>query len=68
MKVINSPCLDCKDRMIEPNCHDEKRCEKWGEYIRKCQAEKDMLNEERALKKADAQRRCRLRNMKRKRK
>lgn len=28
----SSPCRDCPDRAVEPNCHDPERCPKWAEY------------------------------------
>lgn len=28
----SSPCRDCPDRTVEPNCHDPERCPKWAEY------------------------------------
>lgn len=27
-----SPCKDCPDRTVEPNCHDPERCQKWAEH------------------------------------
>lgn len=46
--MSNSPCMDCKDRKTEPNCHNPDICEKWAEYMAVHQKE---VNDYKALKK-----------------
>lgn len=29
---MTSPCYKCKKRTVDPNCHDETRCEEWRAF------------------------------------
>ena len=32
MTSLKSPCKNCPDRTVEPNCHDPEVCARWAEY------------------------------------
>lgn len=45
MSMTSSPCKGCENRTVEPNCHNPDRCEKWAEFQRIHQHEKDVIYE-----------------------
>ena len=48
----SSPCRDCPDRTVDPNCHDPERCERCA-Y---CRATKE-ITEPRVLERIDMEER-----------
>ena len=45
------PCRGCKERTVEPNCHDEARCEKWAGYCAQKRREQEARAEDALINK-----------------
>lgn len=60
MAGIQSPCMGCMERTIEPNCHDEAICDRWREFVEIKKREQAEIKRRKDQEYAEWKRRLRL--------